>query len=92
MRALTADYRKNLVTFQSFSLCVLPLPPQNEIRQQSRFFCYSKLVVYSVWVEESVATGFNKSKKCHASFYSRVQEKFLTSLLAFRACIQGEPM
>ena len=30
MQALTADYRKNLVTFQSFSLCVLPLPPQNE--------------------------------------------------------------
>ena len=51
--------------------------------------------VYSVWVEESVATGFNKSKKCHASFYitAEYRKSFdLARSLAFRSCIQGEPM
>ena len=42
-------------------ICVLPLPPQNEIL--SRFFCYLKLVcLFGFGVEESFATEFNESE------------------------------
>ena len=48
-----------------------------------RFFCYSKLIcLFGFLVEDSFATVGRKVE--HASFYSRVQEKFLTSLRRFQ--------
>ena len=39
----TCRQLKPIIYFSCFKI-VLPLPPQNEIKLLSRFFCYSKLV------------------------------------------------
>ena len=62
MQALTADYRKNHLTFKFLTIRVFPLQPQNEIQLLSRFPCYSRLVcLFCFSAEESDATGFNES-------------------------------
>ena len=61
LTTLTAAKEKSSKHFKFSIICVLPLPPQNEIL--SRFFCYSKLVcLFGFGVEESFATEFNESE------------------------------
>ena len=48
MRALTADNRKNL-TFQIFSLSVLPLPLQNEIQSSIKILLLFELGGLFIW-------------------------------------------
>ena len=73
-------------------ICVLPLPPQNEIL--SRFFCYLKLVcLFGFGVEESFATEFNESESWTSRLFTADYPKsFWPHLLAFRSCIRGEPV
>ena len=62
-----------------------------------KYSCNEDVSVVRSWFVNMVFFGLRKAlsrestKVENAGFYSRVQEKFLTSLTRFHDCILGEP-
>ena len=81
MQALTADYRKNHLTFQIFNYSCF---------SEMKYSCYQDSPFIRSWFVYLVfrlrkATPRDSTKVSfeQAGFYSRVQERFLTSLARF---------